>query len=90
MLQLFRENVPNKIYNLIQNKFWSTKFSYFADIFEHLNKLNTSMQGNRENIFTTRDKICATGDKVTIWRSKVEEGNLDSLFTTAEFKLNVV
>ena len=59
MLQLFTENMHNEFCDLIQNKIWCTKLAYLADIFEHLNKLNTSMQGKRENVLTSVDKICA-------------------------------
>ena len=45
MLQHFRENMYNEFCDLIQNKIWCTKLAYLADIFEHLNKVNTSMQG---------------------------------------------
>ena len=54
MLQLFRENMHNEFCDLIQNKIWCTKLAYLADIFEHLNKLNTSMQGKRENVHVSR------------------------------------
>ena len=50
MLQLFRENMHNEFCDLIQNKIWCIKLAYLADIFEHLNKLNTSMEGKRENV----------------------------------------
>ena len=48
VLQLFRENMHNEFCDLIQNKIWCTKLAYLADIFEHLNKLNTSNQYARK------------------------------------------
>ena len=70
MLQLFRENMHNEFCDLIQTKFWCTILAYLAGIFEHLNKLNTSMHEKRENILTSVDKICAIRDKITIWIRK--------------------
>ena len=53
-------------------------------IFEHLNKLNTSMQGKRENVLTSVDKICAIRDNITIRIRKVKESNFESFSKTAE------
>ena len=78
MLQLFRKNMHNEFCDLIQNKIWCTKLAYLADSFEHLNKLNTSMQGKRENVLTSVDKICAIKDKIRIWIRKVKESNFES------------
>ena len=87
MLQLFRKNMHNEFCDLIQNKIWCTKLAYLADIFEHLNKLNTSMQGKRENVLTSVDKICAIRDKITIWIRKVKESNFESFPKIAECEL---
>ena len=87
MLQLFRENMHNEFCDLIQNKIWCTKLAYLADIFEHLNKLNTSKQGKRENVLTSVGKICAIKDKITIWIRKVKESNFESFSKTAECEL---
>ena len=45
---------------------------------EHLNTLNTSMQGKRKNLFMSVDKICAMRDKITIWIREVKKSNLES------------
>ena len=87
MLQLFRENMHNEFCDLIQNKIWRIKLAYLADIFEHLNKLNTNMQGKRENVLTSVDKICAVRDNITIWIRKVKESNFESFPKTAECEL---
>ena len=87
MLQLFRENIHNEFCDLIQNKIWCTKLAYLADIFEHLNKLNTSMQGKKENVLTSVDKICAIRDMITIWIRKVKESNFESFPKTVGCEL---
>ena len=83
----FRENMHNEFCDLIQNKMWCTKLAYLADLFEHLNKLNTSMHGKRENVLTSVDKIFAKRDKITIWIRKVKESNFESFLKTAECEL---
>ena len=45
------------------------------------------MQGKRENVLTSVDKICAIRDKITIWIRKVKESNFESFPKTAEREL---
>ncbi|XP_029443020.1 zinc finger BED domain-containing protein 5-like [Rhinatrema bivittatum] len=87
MLKLFEENQQHKFCDLIQNKLWCRKLAYLADIFEHLNKVNSSMQGKGENILTAVDKICAMRDKIAIWKRKVTEGNFEMFSKTADCEL---
>ena len=35
---------------------WCARLAYMADIFQHLNELNTQMQGRNENLLTNTDK----------------------------------
>lgn len=42
----------------------------------HLNKLNSSMQGRDENILTSSDKIMAFIEKLNLWKTKINQGNL--------------
>ena len=45
------------------------------------------MQGKRENVLTSIDKICAIRDKITIWIRKLKESNFESFPKTAEYEL---
>ncbi|XP_060874839.1 protein FAM200A-like [Metopolophium dirhodum] len=57
-----------------------TKSSFLTDLFEHLNKLNSSMQGRDENILTSLDKIMAFIEKLNLWKTKInQEENLCSI-----------
>ena len=49
------------------------KFSYLCDIFEKLNNLNVSMQGNDANILELSDKIEAFVRKISLWRFDVSD-----------------
>ena len=53
------------------------RLAYLADIFHHLNELNTRMQGRNENLLTSTDKINGFRSKVQLWQQHVESGNLE-------------
>ena len=76
MLKFFKENHQHEFCNLIQNQAWCDKLAYLSDIFEHLNKFNTCIQGRAENILSI-EKICTTRDKIKIWKCKVKERNFE-------------
>jgi hypothetical protein len=42
-LQLFFKGNKDGFPNLLENKRWLLKLAYFADIYQHVNALNTSM-----------------------------------------------
>ena len=48
-----------------------------ADIFQHLNELNTRMQGHYENLLTSTDKINGFRSKVQLWQQHVKNNNLE-------------
>jgi hypothetical protein len=43
---------------------WCAKLAYLADIFQKLNVLNSSMQGRKENIISTSDKMESFKNKI--------------------------
>ena len=55
---------------------WCAKLAYLLDIFYHLNKLNTRMQGLNENLLTSTDKINGFPANFTPGNN-VETGNLE-------------
>ncbi|XP_050066484.1 zinc finger BED domain-containing protein 5-like [Aphis gossypii] len=63
-------------FNFLGDEEWWTKLSFLTDLFEHLNKLNSSMQGRDENILTSSDKIMAFIEKLNLWKTKINQGNL--------------
>ena len=56
------------------------KFSYLCDIFEKLNKLNISMQGNDANVLELSDKIEAFLRKNSLWRVDVSNNSGHNYF----------
>ena len=61
----------------LECEFWLSRLEYLAEIFAHLNGLNTSMQGREENTLTSSDKLIAFKKKVAIWKNRAKDGNLE-------------
>ena len=61
------------------------KLAYLADIFEHLNVLNSSMQGTKLTVFQFADKIEAFKRKVGMWSRKVKHGNIQMFHRVSDF-----
>ena len=53
---------------LLASDEWCARLAYMADIFQHLNELNTRMQGRNENLLTNVDKINGFHSKVQLWQ----------------------
>lgn len=62
---------------LVADEQWWAKLAYLADIFKHLNELNTKMQGKAENLLTSSDKLRGFKSKLTLWRSRVKQGKVE-------------
>lgn len=59
--------------NLFNNPKWLLKLAFIADIFRHLNILNTSMQGRDENVISAKDKIKAFILKIEMWSTSLQQ-----------------
>ncbi|XP_025419701.1 zinc finger BED domain-containing protein 5-like [Sipha flava] len=70
----------------LSDEFWCSKLAYLADIFEHLNQLNLSMQGENQNLLISTDKMTAFKGKLLIWKRRVNDNNLDMFPLTANTK----
>jgi hypothetical protein len=56
---------------------WLVKLAYLADTFHHMNQLNKSLQGPRENVLTLSEKILEFKKKLNLWKNHVVKGNLE-------------
>lgn len=86
MLTFFTLEEKIEFCELLADETWCGKLCYLADIFEHLNNVNTSMQGRGENLLSSSDKMKALAEKMRLWNVKVKEGNLDMFRKTADIK----
>ena len=75
-LKMFLTNERCDDAKLLVSIEWCARLAYMADIFQHLNKLNTRMQGRNENLLTNTDKINAFLSKAQLWQQHVESTNL--------------
>jgi hypothetical protein len=56
---------------LLSDDTWCTKVAFLADIFGKLYFLNKGMQGKRETILTSTDKIISFQQKLSMWIKKI-------------------
>ena len=74
-LLTFLQSERHPIAESFQQTDFLLKFSYLCDIFEKLNKLNVSMQGNDANVLELSDKIEAFLRKISLWRVGVSNNS---------------
>jgi hypothetical protein len=76
LLQLFNNEDPNNDFvTQLNNPLWSVKLGYLADIFNHLNILNSNMKGKDEKILTSYYKLNGFLRKINLWISLLEKKN---------------
>ena len=73
-LKQFLTNERSDYAQLLASEEWCAKLAYLADIFYHMNELNTRMQGRNENLLTSTDKINGFWSKLHLWQHRVEIG----------------
>ena len=68
VLKVFLTNERCDDANLHASDECCARLAYMEDIFQHLNELNTRMQGQNENLLTNTDKISGFHSKVQLWQ----------------------
>ncbi|XP_035228567.1 protein FAM200A-like [Stegodyphus dumicola] len=85
-LKMFLTNEGADYATQLASDEWCARLAYLADIFHHLNELNTRMQGRNENLLTSTDKINGFRSKVQLWHQHVESGNLEMFTLTMQWQ----
>lgn len=67
----------NDAQNFINTEF-IIKLAYLCDIFQKLNDLNKSLQGNNTHILQLADKITGFQKKLLLWKRKLEEEQVNT------------
>jgi hypothetical protein len=62
VLLFFKDNKASSS-DFLEDTKWLLKLAYLADIYQHVNTLNTSMQGPKENLLTSTYKLLAFNNK---------------------------
>jgi hypothetical protein len=73
----FLQDCMKEFSDLLSNELWCSKLAYLADIFQLLNNVNSSMQGRKENILTSTDKMHSLQQKINFWKKHATNGTLD-------------
>jgi hypothetical protein len=77
-LQLFfKDNNKEFFSDFLEDTKWELKIAYLADIWDHLNTLNTSMRAPKENILTSTDKLFEFRNKVQVLKKHLSNGNTE-------------
>jgi hypothetical protein len=69
----------------LTNLSWLLRVAYLADIFEKLNEVTLSLQGNNVNIFNAKDKILSLSLKLQFWISSTRQNSFDCFPTLYDF-----
>lgn len=77
------QHVKQNFVQLLSDSTWCSKLAYLVDIFEVLNALNSSMQGNESNILSVTDKLCGFLQKLQMWSHEIEATNSVAMFRRA-------
>ena len=56
---------------------WLLWLAYMADIFEHLDDVNTGLHGRKENLLSSTDKLVSLQRKINIQESKIANGSFE-------------
>lgn len=77
MKMFFEQNKNYDFVHLLEDKIWCAKLAYLSDIFVIFNNINSSMQGPKENILNSTDKLVGFQKQITLWKNKAQEGYLE-------------
>jgi len=69
LLIFFKDTNKDEFCSYLEDETWVLKLAYLVDIYQHLNTLNTSMQGPKENVLTSTDKLLAFKNKLNVWKN---------------------
>ena len=86
MLSFFSLEKQQEFCELLCDYNWVSKLAYLVDIFDHLNNVNSKMQGKNETFLTSTDKIKARREKLKLPSLRVANENFDMLSHFSELK----
>lgn len=84
-VRLFLMEQGSQLADHLTDPDWLTRLAYLSCIFDRLNGLNLSLQGENTSIMSMSDKIRAFKRKVDRWTARVEMGTIDMFNELDEF-----
>ncbi|KAL4126413.1 hypothetical protein QTP88_010635 [Uroleucon formosanum] len=87
-LRIFLREFKPDLSALLSNEKWMCLASYLADVFDKVNELNVSLQGQSTNILVLTSKLQAFNKKLSSWLNAFNNGDT-SMFTSLHDFLTV-
>lgn len=84
-IEIFLTEKKHSLAEKFNNNDWLAKLAFPSDIFEHLNVLNTEMQGRNRTMVDIGEKITSFKNKLALWRQKLSRGQIASFPTLNQF-----
>uniref|UniRef100_A0A3Q1AGL5 HAT C-terminal dimerisation domain-containing protein n=1 Tax=Amphiprion ocellaris TaxID=80972 RepID=A0A3Q1AGL5_AMPOC len=84
-VRLFLMEHDSQLADHLTDPDWLTRLAYLSCIFDKLNGLNMSLQGENTSIMTLNDKIRSFKRKLDRWTARVEMGRIDMFPELEEF-----
>ena len=84
-ITLFLTENNSEYVKLFQNEIRLCKLCYLSDLFEKLNELNISLQGENTNTFLLKNKIQAFIIKLAMWLQKGANDSFEMFSYTQDF-----
>jgi hypothetical protein len=78
-VRIFLQDSGSPLYQHFLDKKW------LADIFDKLNRLNSSLRGPTTTVFQIFDKVSAFTKKMMLWKSLCENDTLEMFVTMSEY-----
>jgi hypothetical protein len=84
----FLQDLGSPLYQHFLDKKWLAVLSYLSDIFDKLNRQNSSLQGPNATVFQLFDKISAFMRKTMLWKNLCESDTLEMFVSMIEYQEN--
>ncbi len=88
LLLFSKENNKASFCECLEYTKWQMKVADLAYIYQHLNNLNTNMQGTKGNILTPTNKRLAFENKLAVWKKSTFQEETSKFFHSY-FKLRL-
>nr|XP_027201527.1 zinc finger BED domain-containing protein 5-like [Dermatophagoides pteronyssinus] len=82
--QFFNDDGNSEFFDLLDDGIWCARLAYLSDIFSIFNNINSSMQGENENILKSTDKLMSLKGQIAFWKKKTKEGNLEKFSSVSQ------
>ena len=61
------------LFSTLNNSNIKARIFYLADLFEHVNQLNKTLQGRNTNLVDCAEKVCSFLNKLSLWKMHLQK-----------------